>query len=75
MWGSAVGICYSLKVLLPGPSVLQLIMGVAVFACIALIGVRSPVLCDSDRELMQRLFQGRESRLFKILGLVGAPVV
>jgi O-antigen/teichoic acid export membrane protein len=75
MWGSAVGICYSLKVLLPGPPVLQLIMGMAVFACIALIGVRSPVLCDSDRELMQRLFQGRESRLFKILGIVGAPVV
>ncbi|MDP9009205.1 MAG: lipopolysaccharide biosynthesis protein [Pseudomonadota bacterium] len=71
IWGGAVGICYALKVLLPIQSALQLGMGILVFSCIALISVRSPVLCASDREVFHRLFEGRETRLLKWLGVLG----
>jgi O-antigen/teichoic acid export membrane protein len=73
LWGGAVGICYVLKGLLPGPSYVQLGMGIIVFACIALISVRSPVLCRSDRDLFLRLFQGRETRLLRFLGVLSTP--
>ncbi len=73
MWGGAVGICCTLKWLVPGPSYVQLSMGIAVFACIALICARSAVLCRSDRELFLRLFHGRETRILRFLGVLTAP--
>jgi hypothetical protein len=41
----------------------------SIFACFALIYVRSRALCDSDRDLMLRLFPGKEMRLLRVLGL------
>jgi O-antigen/teichoic acid export membrane protein len=70
LWGGAAGICFGLKILVPGPSFVQLSMGIVVFACVALIAVRSPVLCRSDRDLFHRLFQGRETRLLRFLGVL-----
>jgi len=70
LWGGAVAVCYALKGLLPGPSVLQLAMGLLVFGCIALIAVRSAVLCRSDRDLFLRLFQGRRTRWLRFLGVL-----
>lgn len=72
LWGGAVGTCYALKLLLPGPSSFQLVLGAVVFACVGLICTRSPVLCPSDRELLLRLFQGREMRVLKFLGVLSA---
>jgi O-antigen/teichoic acid export membrane protein len=68
IWGGAVGICFMMKRFVPGPSALQLILGLAVFTCVILICIRSPVLCRSDRELFVRLFQGRETRVLRLLG-------
>jgi hypothetical protein len=49
----------------------QLGMGIVVFACVALIAIRSPVLSSTDRELFHRLFQGRETKFLRFLGLLG----
>jgi O-antigen/teichoic acid export membrane protein len=70
MWGCAVGVCYALKEWLAWPSSVQLVMGCIVFACVALVAIRSPILCESDRELFQRLFQGRETRFLRVLGVL-----
>jgi O-antigen/teichoic acid export membrane protein len=70
MWGGAVGICDVLKIVLPGPSVLQLGIGVVVFSVVGLMVLRSPVLCQSDREIIHRLIQGRETRLLTFLGVL-----
>lgn len=70
MWGGAVAVCYALKALIPGPSYVQLGMGVVVFVSVGLVCIRSPVLCGTDRELMQRLFQGKETRLLRFLGVI-----
>jgi O-antigen/teichoic acid export membrane protein len=69
MWGSAAGICYGMKQLFGGPSLAHLLSGVAVFGCVALLCVRSPVLCRSDRDLFVRLFDGKGIRVLKILGV------
>jgi O-antigen/teichoic acid export membrane protein len=70
MWGGAVAACYGLKRLVPGPAALQLTLGVIVFAGVILMCIRVPILCRSDRELFLRLFQGRETRLLRLLGVL-----
>jgi O-antigen/teichoic acid export membrane protein len=79
LWGSAVGLCYAIKTVIAAPPLVQLIIGIVVFAGFALIHVRGPILCASDRELLLRLFQGKETRLLRVLGflnpVVGAPGV
>jgi hypothetical protein len=35
--------------------------------------MRGPILCPSDRELLLRLFQGREVRFLRVLGLLNPP--
>jgi O-antigen/teichoic acid export membrane protein len=74
MWGSAVAICFGLKRFVPGPSALQLTLGVIVFAGVVLVCIRVPILCRSDREMFLRLFQGRETRLLKFLGVLSPSV-
>ena len=73
LWGGAVGICYTLKLLVPGPSYVQLAIGLLVFVCVALIAIRSPVLSHTDRELFHRLFQGRETRFLRFIGILNHP--
>lgn len=73
MWGGAVGICFIVKRFVSVPSALQLVMGIIVFACVMLICIRSAVLCRSDRELFFRLFQGRETRVLRLLGFLTTP--
>jgi hypothetical protein len=63
--------------LLNWPSSLQLVIGCIIFGGVALVAIRSAILCESDRELFQRLFQGRETRFLRLLGVLnphaGAP--
>jgi hypothetical protein len=51
----------------------QLLLGALVIGATALIHVRSAVLCKSDRDLMLRLFQGREMRWLRAIGLLDPP--
>jgi O-antigen/teichoic acid export membrane protein len=73
MWGGAIALCEFMKKVLPGPSVLQLSIGVVVFAAIGLISIRSAVLCHSDREIILRLIKGRETRILTFLGVLNPP--
>jgi peptidoglycan biosynthesis protein MviN/MurJ (putative lipid II flippase) len=79
LWGTAVLACTLLKSSVPMPAILQLLAGVVVFAGFLLIHVRGPILCRSDRDMLLRLFPGREMRLLRLLGLfnpaVGTPTV
>ncbi|MGD0502379.1 MAG: lipopolysaccharide biosynthesis protein [Steroidobacteraceae bacterium] len=68
-WGAAVAVCFTLKNLQTGTAGMQLFLGTLIFACFALLYVRSRALCDSDRDLLMRLFPGREMRWLRFLGL------
>jgi O-antigen/teichoic acid export membrane protein len=70
LWGGAVAVCLAMKSLITAPSYLHLALGVLVFAAIGLVCMRSPVLCGTDRELLQRLFAGKETRLLRRLGVI-----
>jgi hypothetical protein len=74
LWGAAIAVCFGIKALIAVPAIVQLVFGVMVFGVFALIHVRGPILCTSDRDLLLRLFQGKEMRLLRVLGLLN-PVV
>jgi O-antigen/teichoic acid export membrane protein len=77
LWGVAVLLCFGIKWILPAPALVQLVLGGVIFAGFSLIHVRGPILCASDRDILLRLFPGKEMRLLRLLGLfnpvVGAP--
>lgn len=73
-WGVATAVCLGLKSLIGGPPLLHLILGTVIFGGVAFIYVRGPILCRSDRDLLLRLFQGKEARMLRILGLLDSPV-
>jgi hypothetical protein len=50
-----------------------LLLGTIVIGAAALMQMRGPILCPSDRDLLLRLFQGREVRLLRVLGLLNPP--
>jgi O-antigen/teichoic acid export membrane protein len=69
VWSCAVGACLLAKHLFAGPAILELLIGIVIFGCAGLIYVRTPVLCRSDRDLLLRLFPGKEVRVLRVLGL------
>jgi O-antigen/teichoic acid export membrane protein len=70
LWGCAVAVCFGIKTALAAPALVQLILGGIVIGSATLIHFRGPVLCPSDRDLLLRLFQGKEVRLLRVLGLL-----
>ena len=72
LWGMTIAVCLGLKALIRGPALVHLLLGLIVFACAALLSVRGPMLCYSDRDLLLRLFQGKEVRMLRVLGLLNA---
>jgi O-antigen/teichoic acid export membrane protein len=73
IWGSALAVCYLLKILTAGYGpLLTIICGIPVLAIAALVYLRSPALAASDRELLAGVLRGRESRLLAWLGLLPA---
>ena len=70
VWGVVVGICVEIKHHVGMPPLAQLIFGMGVFGCAALLYIRGPILCRSDRELLLRLFPGKEIRVLRVLGLI-----
>ncbi len=81
LW-SATALCgLAIDRLLPMAPLLQLAVGIVLFGLVTLAFLRGPALCRTDRELILRLFPGREMRLLRALGLTrglggvyGAPV-
>ncbi len=74
LWGTAVLLCLGIKSLTAGPAVVQLLLGSAVFMCFLVVHVRGPILCASDREILLRLFPGKEMRFLRVLGLLSPAV-
>jgi len=72
IWGGAIAAAFEVKRLVPGP-VAALACGGVICGLAALLYVRSPALCRSDRELLGQLFHGREALLLRRLGLLAAP--
>jgi O-antigen/teichoic acid export membrane protein len=70
LWGSAVAVCFGIKTMLAAPAPVQLILGGIVIGCATLVHFRGPVLCPSDRDMLLRLFEGKEVRLLRALGLL-----
>jgi O-antigen/teichoic acid export membrane protein len=69
IWSCAVAVCLMIKRLVPGPALVQIVLGILVFAAAGLIYIRSAILCPSDRDLLVRLFPGKEKRVLRVLGL------
>jgi O-antigen/teichoic acid export membrane protein len=73
IWGGAILICYALKAALPPNPIVAMACGGVVCALGVLLYVRSPAICASDRELLGKLFHGREARWMRGLGLLPEP--
>jgi O-antigen/teichoic acid export membrane protein len=73
LWGALALVCYALKMEVAAPPLAQLAFGAIVIGGGTLLHVRGPVLSASDRNILLRLFQGREVRLLRLLGLLNAP--
>lgn len=71
LWGATAAACYGIKTVVHAPALVQLIMGAPLIGIVALLHIRGPIFCASDRELLVRLFQGREVRVLRALGLLG----
>jgi O-antigen/teichoic acid export membrane protein len=68
VWGTVVVICLVLKVLVPAPAFVQMIMGAALCAIAALIYLRGPAISNSDRSVLAFVL-GKQTRLRRWLGL------
>jgi peptidoglycan biosynthesis protein MviN/MurJ (putative lipid II flippase) len=68
-WGFVAVLCFAVKAALAVPAWLQLGLGAVIIAAASLIAIRGPALCLSDRAILMNLFQGREARLLRLLGL------
>jgi len=69
MWGGTALVCVLLDRMMPMPALAQVGLGVVLFGLMGLAFLRGPALCRTDRELIARLFPGREVRLLRALGL------
>jgi hypothetical protein len=73
LWSAAVAACFAIKATVAAPALVQLLLGIIVIGAAALLQIRGPILCPSDRDLLLRLFQGREARLLRVLGVLNPP--
>jgi O-antigen/teichoic acid export membrane protein len=72
LWGAVVCICYGLKVLLPLPVSLQVVMGAIVFVIAGLLYVRSPALSASDRDILRSVTPDKALRIMQRVGFLPA---
>jgi O-antigen/teichoic acid export membrane protein len=72
LWGGVVGIALSLKAALHVPALVQLLFGLVLCGVAELAHLRSGAIWRNDRELLMKLFHGRDSRLLRWAGLVPA---
>ncbi len=72
LWGAAVAACYGLKILIPAPALVRLLMGGVVFILTSLLYVRSPALSASDRDILKSVVPSKGARLLQRVGLLHA---
>jgi O-antigen/teichoic acid export membrane protein len=70
LWGAVVLACYGIK-LVPGlPGIAMLFIGAVICGAAALLHLRSPALSTSDRQILETVMAGKESRLLRLVGLL-----
>jgi O-antigen/teichoic acid export membrane protein len=72
LWGAAVAACYGLKVLVPLPALLQIVMGAIIFVITGLIFIRSPALSSSDRDILRSVTPDKAARIMQRVGFIPA---
>jgi O-antigen/teichoic acid export membrane protein len=72
IWGVSAWLCYVLKTQLHVPPVAGMACGALVCAVASLVYLRSPGICDSDRQILSNVLHGQEGRLLRWVGLVPA---
>jgi O-antigen/teichoic acid export membrane protein len=72
IWTPATLLCVALRNL-PGPPYAALSCGLLVCAVATLAFACSPALCASDRDLLGKLFHGREAKLLRALRILERP--
>jgi hypothetical protein len=50
----------------------HLVLGAAICGAAVLVHLRSPAISASDRVLLGRLLSGKESRILRVIGLLGS---
>jgi O-antigen/teichoic acid export membrane protein len=70
LWGTLTTICYSLKVVVPAPAIIQLLFGALICGAGILTYVRTPALASTDRQMLAKVFHGKEARILQFLGLI-----
>ena len=74
IWGGAILVCFALKAALPPNPITAMACGAVVCALAVFLYARSPAICASDRELLAKLFHGREAHWIRRLGLLPHPI-
>ena len=70
IWGCVLAAGYALKVALDVPAVVRMAIGVLICVAGWLIYIRSPVLSQSDRDILASVLRGREARVLRWLGVI-----
>jgi hypothetical protein len=60
-----------IKVNLPAPDLVQMLMGGVICGLATLLYIRSPAVAASDRQLLAQVLHGKEARILQWLGIVG----
>jgi len=70
LWGALTTLCYSVKLTVSAPAVLQLVFGALICGAGVLIYVRTPAIAPADRQMLAAVFHGAEARMLRLLGLI-----
>jgi O-antigen/teichoic acid export membrane protein len=70
LWGAVVGLCYAAKSMFGLSPLLNLVIGVLLFAPASLLFLRSPALSADDRTILASVFRGKEAVMMQHIGLL-----
>jgi O-antigen/teichoic acid export membrane protein len=69
LWSAGTAACFGLKTLVDLPPVVDLIIGLVVFACVGAIFLRSAAISSTDRAILAALVPGKAMRALRYLGI------
>jgi O-antigen/teichoic acid export membrane protein len=70
IWGATAAACILMRDALPLPAIPEMIFGMAACGVAALVYLRSPAICSSDRSILGNVLHGREGGALRWLGLL-----
>jgi O-antigen/teichoic acid export membrane protein len=72
IWGTVVGLCYSIKTVLHAPALVQVVVGALIFIPAGLLYIRSPALSKSDRQILKTVTPGKATGIMQRVGFLPA---